>query len=348
MFRWFDQLINKDFSKISPKFLKKITLLIGIFLLLILFFIIFEVYIPANPDSHETIIYTVQKGWGDDEIAKDLQKLGIIKSSFFFKFYVVASLQHSALQAGEYKLSSKMSIYQIAKKMARGDVLRDKLLILEGWDEKDIAKYAESKGICKQDYFSALLKKDYSGEFDFLKDKPQNLGLEGYLFPDTYEVAKGETCEDILNAMLANFDKKLTPDLRTEIKNQKKSIFDVVTMASMIEKEVRDINDKKIVSGILWKRMAVGMPLQLDATINYITNKSDPSVAIKDTKIDSPYNTYKYNGLPKGPISSPGIDSITAAIYPKATNYWYYLSDGKTIFSETLEQHNAAKARYLD
>ena len=86
LFRWFDQLINKDFSKISPKFLKKITLLIGIFLLLILFFIIFEVYIPANPDSHETIIYTVQKGWGDDEIAKDLQKLGIIKSSFFLNF----------------------------------------------------------------------------------------------------------------------------------------------------------------------------------------------------------------------------------------------------------------------
>jgi UPF0755 protein len=90
------------------------------------------------------------------------------------------------------------------------------------------------------------------------------------------------------------------------------------------------------------------MPLQLDATINYITGKSDAGVAIKDTKIDSPYNTYKYNGLPKGPISNPGIYSITAAIYPTKTNYWFYLSDGKTHYSETLDQHNAARAKYLN
>jgi len=107
------------------------------------------------------------------------------------------------------------------------------------------------------------------------------------------------------------------------------------------------LDDKKIVSGILWKRIAIGMPLQLDATINYITNKSDPSVKIKDTKINSPYNTYKYIGLPKGPISSPGTASITAAIYPKKTNYWYYLSDGVTHFSETFAQHQAAAVKYL-
>jgi len=194
----------------------------------------------------------------------------------------------------------------------------------------------------------ALLKKDYSGQFDFLKDKPKDIGLEGYLFPDTYQISKGETCEEIIDLMLANFGKKLTPDLREEIITQKKSIFDIVTMASMIEKEVRTLSDKKIVSGILWKRIAVGMPLQLDATINYITQRSDPSVAIKATKINSPYNTYMYSGLPKGPISSPGIDSITSAIYPKQTKYWFYLSDGKTIFSETLDQHNEAKAKYLN
>ena len=90
------------------------------------------------------------------------------------------------------------------------------------------------------------------------------------------------------------------------------------------------------------------MPLQLDCTVNYVTGKSDASCTISDTKIDSPYNTYMYKGLPKGPISNPGIDSITAAINPKASNYWFYLSDGKTIFSETLDQHNAAKAKYLD
>jgi UPF0755 protein len=116
-------------------------------------------------------------------------------------------------------------------------------------------------------------------------------------------------------------------------------------MASMLEKEVKTLDDKKIVSGILWKRMEIGMPLQLDSTVIYITG--NPNISTKDTKVDSPYNTYKYRGLPKGPISNPGIYSIIAAIYPTQTNYLYYLTDGKPIYSETLDQHNAAKAKYL-
>jgi len=337
----------KDFSKISAQFLKKIISIITAVLLLIFLFVCFEVYTPINPGSHEIITFTVQKGWGDDEIAIELQKLGITRSNYFFKFYVILSLKHSSLQAGEYSLSPRMSVYQIANKMAQGNVIRDNAVILEGWDTKDIGKYLEQKGICKQDYFISLAKKDYSGEFDFLKDKPKDVGLEGYLFPDTYEVSKGETCEDILAAMLTNFEHKLTPALRAEITKQKKSIFDIITMASIIEKEVRSLDEKKIVSGIFWKRIAVGMPLQSCATINFITGKNDPGALLKDLQIDSPYNTYKYRGLPKGPISNPGINSITAAIYPKKTNYWYYLNNGQTIFSETLEQHNAARAKYL-
>ena len=358
---WFTQLNNfaskisakryltrvKKFSEISFESLKKVASAIGIVLLLAFFFICFEVYIPLNPDSHETIVYTAQKGMGDDEIAKDLQRLGIIRNNYFFRFYVVVTLQHSRLQAGEYNLSPKMSIYQIVKKMVRGDVIRDTVVILEGWDISDIGKYLESKNICSQNYFISLTQKDYSKEFDFLQDKPKNAGLEGYIFPDTYQIAKEETCEEILNATLANFDKKLTPDLREEIKKQNKSIFDIVTMASIIEKEVRALDDKKILSGIFWKRLEINMPLQSCATINYITGKNDPGALLKDIQIDSPYNTYKYRGLPKGPISNPGINSIIAAIYPKQTNYWYYLSNGKTIFSETLEQHNAARVKYL-
>jgi len=340
------QFNNKNFSTISVKFLEKIAAVIGIIFLLIFFYICFEVYIPLNPGSNETVTFTVQKGWSDDEIAVNLQKLGIIRSSYFFKFYAIVSLKHSQLQAGEYSLSPKMSAYEIANKMAQGDVIREKVVILEGWDIKDIGKYLESKGICKQNYFVSLAKKDYSDEFNFLEDKPKDADLQGYLFPDSYEITEKESCEDILSAMLANFDQKLTPALRAEIKNQKKPIFDIVTMASLLEKEVSTLPDKEIVSGILWKRMSISMPLQLDSTIIYITD--NPDISVKDKQINSPYNTYKYYGLPKGPISNPGIDSITAAIYPKATNYWYYLTDGKTIFSETLEQHNAAKAKYLN
>ena len=338
---------NKDFSQISVKFFKNTTSVVSAVLLLVFILICFEVYIPENYNSNETITFTVEKGWSDKDISSSLQKLGIIRNKYFFSFYSIISLKHSSLQAGEYSLSPRMSIYDIVSKMAEGSVIKDEVVILEGWDINDIGKYLQGKGICSQNYFVALTKKDYSGKFSFLADKPKNLNLEGYLFPDTYEIGKGETCDDLVTAMLTNFDQKLTPAYRTEIKNQKKSIFNIVTMASLLEKEVRTSDDKKIVSGILWKRISAGMPLQLDCTVNYITGKNAASCSISDTKINSPYNTYMYTGLPKGPIANPGIDSITAAIYPTATNYWYYLTDGKTIFSETLAQQDAAQAKYL-
>jgi UPF0755 protein len=331
-------------QKISVTFLKKIATAAGIFFGVLALIFFYEVYIPVNSGSNQTIVYTVEKGWGANQIASDLQKMGLIKSSTFFQIYSALSLQHSRLQAGDYELSPRMSTYQIVKRIARGDSIKNRVVVLEGWDVADIDKYLQSKKICKKGEFLTLIKNDYSKEFDFLADKPKGVDLEGYLFPDTYEVAENATCEDVLSVMLTNFNSKLTPELRTEVAKQKKRIFDIVTMASLIEKEVRTLADKKIVSGILWKRISVGMPLQLDATINYITGKSDPAVAIKDTYISSPYNTYRNKGLPKGPISEPGLDSIIAAIYPTETKYWYYLTDGKTIFSETFKQHETARA----
>jgi len=316
-------------------------------LLVVFFIFFFEIYIPVNPGSRETIVFTVEKGWGDEEIAKNLQELKLIRSGAFFRVYTVLSLRHSMLQAGKYNLSPRMSAYQIIKKMAKGDVIRNKIVILEGWNAQGVAEYLDAKGVCDKEHFIFLLEKDYSESFDFLKDKPKDVNLEGYIFPDTYEISETETCESTLNLMLSNFGRRLNRDLRDEISSQNKSIFEIVTMASMLEKEVRSLEDKKIVSGILWKRLNVGMPLQIDATVNYVTGKNDPAVLIKDTKIDSPYNTYKYKGLPKGPISNPGMESILAAIYPTETKYWYYLSDGRTIFSETFEQHVAAKAKHL-
>lgn len=120
-------------------------------------------------------------------------------------------------------------------------------------------------------------------------------------------------------------------------------------MASLVEKEVKTLEDKKLVSGVLWKRLENGMPLQVDATISYITGKKNAKILIADTQIDSPYNTYKYRGLPLGPISNPGLDSIVAALYPQESSYWYYLStpEGQTIFSRTLDEHNQARAKYL-
>lgn len=339
---------NKDFSKISLKSFTNTTSIAGFLFLAVLIYICFEVYVPINPMSHETIIYTVQKGWGDEDIAKDLQKLGIIRSSGFFRFYVVMSFQHSRLQAGKYNLSPRMSAYKIVKKMSEGDVIKIKAVIPEGWDTKDIAEYMQEKEICSKDEFLKAVKQDFSQYYDFLKSNPKDVGVEGFLYPDTYQIAEGESCEDVIHLMLDNFDKKVVQGMAEQITGQKKSLFDVITMASILEKEAATFEDKKIVAGILWKRIDAGMPMQVDCTINYITGKNAPGAAIKDTKIDSPYNTYKYLGLPKGPIASPGKESILAAITPKKSSYWFYLGfNGKTIFTATLAEHNEARSIYL-
>ena len=134
---------------------------------------------------------------------------------------------------------------------------------------------------------------------------------------------------------------------RQELKNQGKTVPDIVTMASILEKEVKTMNDKKIVAGILWKRLEAGMPLQVDSSLLYYKASGSGTF---DKEIDSPYNTYKYSGLPAGPICNPGIESIEAAISPQESKYWYYLSakDGTTIFSKTYDEHLANKAKYLD
>jgi len=234
----------------------------------------------------------------------------------------------------------------MTEKFINGEVEKIKLVVPEGFNIKDIEKTLSSfernsSGI------SYLKAKDFKGEFSFLGSVLDNVSLEGFLFPDTYEFSYRISDKEIVQKMLANFNKKITSDLREEIGRQKKTIFQIITMASLIEKEVKTKEDKEIVSGILWKRLKNKIPLQVDATLNYLTEKD--KVSLEETKIDSPYNTYKYLGLPVGPISNSGLESIKAAVYPKNSLYWYYLSapDGKTIFSKTLEEHNIAKYKYL-
>ena len=160
--------------------------------------------------------------------------------------------------------------------------------------------------------------------------------MEGYLFPDTYLFLPGAETEQIIGTMRDNFKKK-AGDIAQ----------DIVIMASLIEKEVPASDDRRIVSGILWKRLEIGMPLQVDAVFPYITGKRE--VLLDDLKINSPYNTYLYKGLPPGPIANPGLDAIEAARNPKETPYLYYISgkDGKTHFAKTYEEHLKNKEKYL-
>ncbi len=341
--------------------------LILFFLILLagfLFFYFWGIYLPKDSSSEKEILFNIEKGQGSKEIAFNLKKEGLIKSTTLFRIYAFNRGVAAKLQAGTYLFSPAMNIPQIVDKLVKGETIKEKITIIEGWNLRDIDWYFEGKGMFQVEEFfelvgfpltdysktkDLLLPKDFSQEFSFLKDKPKGANLEGYLFPDTYEINKGATIEEVVKKMLNNFDKKLTSQLREKIETQEKSIFEIVTMASLIEKEVQTYEDKKLVSGILWKRIKNNMPLQVDATIIYITGKKTTKVSIEETKVDYPYNTYKYRGLPLGPICNPGLESIMAALNPEENEYWYYLStpEGETIFSKTLEEHNYAKAKYL-
>jgi UPF0755 protein len=278
-----------------------------------------QISAPLYFQDKTEAIFKIKKGQGTKDIAKELERKELIRSSSFFQAYSFLKGVSHKLQAGEYLLSPSLSLSQIVRKLATGDVHKEAVTFVEGWSVKD---------------YPSLL------EF---------LSLEGYLFPDTYLVRTDETPESIAQRMLQNFDKHFTPQLKTETQRQKKTIFQIVTMASLLEKEVRGLQDRKIVAGILWKRLAAGIALQVDATVSYAKGEHTVKVSTEDTQIDSPYNTYKYPGLPLGPIGNPGMESILAALYPTESPYWYYLSTptGETIFSKTLEDHNLAKAKYL-
>jgi len=320
---------------------------------LIFLFLAFIFYLTGRP-FQSSKIFIVESGQSLQKISQNLKNQQFLNSRYPFYFYVLIKGKDKELKPGYYSLSPSDSFMDIADKIIEGKNLKEEITIIEGWNLKDIGEYLEAKGIISQaeDFYgsdSSIAEKDFSEEFDFLKDKPKDLLLEGYLFPDTYEINKGASIEEIVSKMLDNFDQKLTPDLREEIKKQNKTIFEIVIMASLLEKEVKTKEDKELVSGILWKRLENKIPLQVDATITYITGKKTVKVSKEETQIDSPYNTYKYLGLPFGPICNPGLESILAAIYPQDSEYLYYLStpEGETIFSKTLEEHNLNKAKYL-
>lgn len=243
--------------------------------------------------------------------------------------------------------------------------------ILEGWTVDDIDNYLVSFGkwnrsdldqiigLSKLDYRQRPdlnLPPDFSNEFSFLKDKPSYYSLEGFLFPDTYRVYEDASTTDIVYKMLSNFDKKLTPQMRADIAAQGKTIYEIVIMASLIEKEApidysdSENKDARMVSDIFWGRLKSGQALQSDATLTYLLADNNASHSGADLEIDSPYNTYKYKGLPPTPICNPGAKALEAAIYPIKTDYNYFLTsrDGKNIYyAKTYEEHLNNKYKYL-
>jgi len=315
----------------------------------------------------KTAVFEVAKGESAREVGRHLEEEKIISSSLAFRLYLILR-GNPVVQAGEFTLDSSMSISEIVETLSKGSSLADEiqLTFVEGDTARDYAAQLKAAGIARGEDFADFVKSfSKSADYSFLFDKPALAGLEGYLFPDTYRFKNDASAEAVVEKMLLNFGAKLNSDLRAEISRSGRTVFEVITMASLVEGEVgRSVavgtklsageldkleNERKLVAGVFYNRLALGMPLQSDATLSYITGIKKSRASLADTQIESSYNTYLHAGLPPGPIGNPSLESIVAAVSPAETDYLYFLSKegGEAVFGKTLEEHNANKARYL-
>lgn len=278
-------------------------------------------------------VVTIHSGDSLQQISTELKNENIIRSVFVFRTAVIIFGGERKIIAGDYLLDKKESSLALAYRLIRGSFHLEavKITIPEGWCVSEITDYLGNK-LVKFDKpaFLALAEKD-----------------EGYLFPDTYFISPVAKPQDIVDMMQNNFLAKIF-GVQDKISASGHSQEDIIKMASILEGEAMPA-DRPVVAGILWKRLGLGMPLQVDSTFKYINGKNSYDLTAADLKIDSPYNTYSHKGFPPTPINNPGMDSILAALNPVDTNYMYFLTekDGTIHYAMTFAQHVANKAKYL-
>ena len=322
----------------------------------------------ALDKNGEDVQFVVSTGEGVNQISVNLYEKNLIKSKFFFEVYLWQKKLEEKIQAGTYVFNPKMTIKQISEALIIGKTITNEITIktIEGWTSKQVGQYFENKGMFQSEELLELVgfpnydyKKNkenlpplvsFKNDFSVLVDKPEQVGLEGYLFPDTYRIYRDASLVDVVKKMLGNLENKFTLQMKNDIKSQGKTIYEIITMASIIEKEVRTEKDMKTVSGVFWNRIKNMQALESCATLAYILGENKPQYSIEDTKIDSPYNTYQNRGLPPGPVCNPGIQAIRSAIYPEFTSYNFFLSrpdTGETVFSSSYQEHLRNKNKYL-
>jgi len=331
-------MFNKYFEKylLNKETYNKQIALFGVpaVVILILFYSIFlsaPKYFPLHS------VYNLKSGETLMTVSRDFSDNRIIRSEFWFKFFVQAfSFGKAKILEGYYGLDKKENVIVIAWRVTQGgyEISPVRVTIHEGLNSFEIADLLKNSlpTFSKQLFLDSVSKDN----------------LEGYLFPDTYLIMPNMKEQDIVNIMNDNFTEKIKGVI-TEIQAYGKSVSDVIKMASIIEEEARVYESRQIIAGILWKRIALRMPLQVDASFKYINGKTTKTLTLDDLKIDNPYNSYTNRGLPPTPISNPGIEAIRAAVNPIKTPYLYFLSDdnGNMHYASTFDEHIANKFKYL-
>lgn len=314
---------------------KKTFFVFGAFLTLIIFFAVYLFLLRPPRDFPPEKIISIPAGTSLSSVGNMLEKSGIVRSSRTFQNFVIWFGEERGVESGDYFFKEPRGVWYISKMMSEGrhgfETIR--VTIPEGTSLKGMASIFEKQQLPKWD----------SSDFLFLAK-----GKEGYLFPDTYFFSRNASVPEIIQKLEENFQKK-TGSLKARILASGRAEREIITMASIIEKEADNATDRRLISGIFWRRIRIKMPLQSCATLGYVTGKGSLELTEDELKLDSPYNTYINPNLPPTPISNPGLDSILAALEPKESNYLYFLNDtsGKIHYAATYAEHLANRAKYI-
>ena len=296
-------------------------------------------------------------------LAARLDQEQIIRHPWLFKKYLVIKGIDKKIQAGQFKVIYPITLARVAASL-KNAIGQDEMTVtvIPGWDLRDLAGYLQTKGIIKnkKELYdltgeSAILYKNdkqnkLSSDFELPKYKPGTVSYEGYLAPNTYRVFINATVEDVVKKLLQQQDSLFTKQMYEDIAKNSRTAHEVLTMASILEREVKSPKDKAMVADIFWRRYDKNWALQADSTVHYAVNKTgDVFTTKEDRDSTNPWNTYQFPGLPPGPISAPDLDSIKATIYPEANKYWYFLTtfDGEVKYAEDLDEHNGNARKYL-
>lgn len=290
----------------------------------------------------------IEKGSTVGRIARELKDAGLIEYRWAFVLFAKVTGNADSFQYGTYVLNTDMDYLELVTNLQKTASFRATVTVMipEGAELREIIATLDEKNVCTaEELWDAV--ENHPFDYDFLQNLPERENrLEGYLFPDTYEFFEQSDAVTVLTKFLDNFEVKFSQELRDRAQEIGMSIDEVVTLASIIEREAASDEDRATVSSVFHNRLnSTQYPLlQSCATVQYVLQERKPVLTYDDIKIDSPYNTYLYEGLPIGPIASPGLASIRAALYPETTDYYFFVvtADGTHIFSKTLAEHNAA------
>ncbi len=308
--------------------------------------------VDGGDDARQAV--TIPQGATAGDIASILGGKGIIRSSFAFGIYTRYHKVQAQMKAGGYVFRKSQGVPEIVTVLTRGFGEEATVTIPEGYTVADIDVLLAEQGIIESGALVTCAQTCDFSAFTFLPSPtgllPRGGRVEGYLYPDTYFILKDDfEPQAFLERLLTTFRKRVVESLATDIDASGHTLHEIITMASLIEEETRNAEERPVVSGILWKRLDAGMSLGVDAAVRYALSKQSAPLTKDDLAVDSPYNLRKVRGLPPGPIANPSLSSIEAALRPEETTYWYYLHDsqGTIHYAVTNDEHNENRARYL-